>query len=452
MNTFSDSMIDYALSLKYEELSQKTVHDAKCRVLDTLGGALAAYTAPPVRIAWQLASPIAGGFGARVWGSMTLTTPELAAFANGVMLRYLDLNDTHRTLDGTHPSDNLSGLLAVAEAMGCGGRDLIVTLTIAYEIQARFADSVSFNDIGWDQPVVGVMACAMGAGRLLGLSRTQMNHALALAVIPNLCTFQTRAGELSMWKACAAANGARQGVFAALMASKGMTGPSDPLDGVYGLWAMTVGKRVEMKPFARGDETFAISQSNLKKHPVRDSCQLPVDTALDLYKKTRGQEIETLRIETYRSAYKGAVEDPELWAPQTRETADHSMPVSVATVLLDGGITPDSFYKKRFLDDDVLGLVKRTKVEVIDDFTKQAPGVRNCRMEAAKRDGTKHVAHLKLTLEDIARGLTDTEIENKITNLTYNILPDEARRRLFKICWELESIENVSKVVDQLKI
>ena len=339
MSNTTDRMVDFALELRYDELPDAALHHLKRRVIDTLGGALAAYTAPTVRIARKIALPVSGDSGARIWGSLRRTSPDMAAFVNGCALRYLDINDTHRTVDGSHPSDNLGGVMAVAEMLGSSGKDLMLAMVISYELQCRFVDSVPFNDAGWDQPVPGVMACALACGRLLGLSRKQMHEALALSIIPNLSTYQTRAGELSMWKGCAAANGARQGVFAALLAAHGMTGPSEPFDGVFGLWNQTMGKSYEIKPFARGkDGLYAVAQSNIKKYPVRDSCQLAVDAARILRGKLNGRVVSALQIETYKSAYKGAVEDPELWAPRTRETADHSMLVSIAVTLLDGSV------------------------------------------------------------------------------------------------------------------
>jgi 2-methylcitrate dehydratase len=370
------------------------------------------------------------------------------------MLRYLDLNDTHRTIDGSHPSDNLSGLVAVAEMRGASGRDLLLALTVSYEIQCRFVDSVPFNDAGWDQPVPGVMACALAAGRLIGLSREQLHHALSLAIIPNLSTYQSRAGELSMWKGCAAANGARQGVFAALLAEQGMAGPYEPFDGVFGLWKQTMGKPYQIKPFATRENglAFAITQTNLKKYPVRDSCQLPADTAHKLRSEIAGAEIAELKIETYRSAYKGAVEDPELWAPKTRETADHSMPVTAAVMLVDGAITPDSFNAERFKAADVLRLIGRTKVTVLDEFTRAAPGVRNCRMSASLSDGRTATAHLAWTQADIARGLSDAEVEDKFRRLTRDVLTPARCRSLLDLLWTLETVADVSEVVDHLAI
>jgi 2-methylcitrate dehydratase len=453
MSGLEGRMVDYALALAYGDLPEKAIHHAKRRVIDTLGAALAAYTAPPVRIARKLALPVARERGSRVWGSLVRTSPDMAAFVNGCMLRYLDINDTYRTLDGSHPSDNLGGVLAVAEMLGASGKDFLAALVVSYELQCRFVDSVPFNDAGWDQPVPGVMACALGCGRLLGLSRAEMHEALALAIIPNLCTYQARAGELSMWKGCASANGARQGVFAALLAAEGMTGPSEPFDGVFGLWKQTMDRPYEIKPFATGkDGAYAVAQSNIKKYPVRDSCQLPVDTARAARVKLASKEIASIRVETYRSAYKGAVEDPELWAPKTRETADHSMLVAIVVTLLDGTITPDTFNSERFKHPEVLELIKRTKVEVLEEFTKQAPGVRNCRVTVTAADGSTHVGHLKWTTEDIERGLSDAEIEDKFNALNRDIMPASERRALLDYLWRLDEVADVRMLVDRLRV
>ena len=454
MGALEDRMIDYTLDLDVRALPAAILHQAKRRVIDTFGAALAAYTAPPAQMARKLALPVVGPFGARVWGSLVKTTPDLAAFANGVMVRYLDINDTHRTLDGAHPSDNLSGLLAVAEAIGASGLDLIQALVISYEIQCRFVDSVPFNAAGWDQPVPGVMTCALAAGRLLGLTRAELQSALALAIIPNLSTYQTRAGELSMWKGCAGANGARQGVFAALLAREGMVGPYEPFDGVFGLWKQTMGKEHEVKPFATvaNGLAFGITETNIKRHPVRDSCQLPSDTALALRRKLNPSDIAKVRIETYRSAYFGAVEDPELWAPKTRETADHSMPVTVAMILIDGAITPATFSTERFKAQDVLSLIGRTTVDVSDEFTRAAPGVRNCRITATMKDGATHQAQIGWTREDIARGLSDAEVEEKFAGLTRDVMTAPRCRALLDLLWKLETVDNVSTVVDRLGV
>ena len=444
-------MVDLAAGLEYEHLPEAAVHAAKARLIDSMGVAIAALDAPPVRASSRIAQPTTGRYRARLLGAGTATTPDMAAFVNGTMVRYLDFNDAYRTLDASHPSDNLPGVLAMTEALGAGGRDFILALGISYEIQCRFTDDVPFNDAGWDQPVVGAMACALACGRLLGLDRAQLAEAVALASVPFLCTYQTRAGELSMWKGCAGPNGARNGIFAALLAAEGLTGPYHPFEGVFGIWNQTTGRPFEVSLPPPGPmSTCGLMQTNIKTYPVRDSCQLPIDTALDLRAKIGASDIASLHISTYRSAYEGAVKDPELWAPGTRETADHSMPFSVAAALLDGVVTPDTFEESRFLNADVLSLIGRTDIEVSVDYSRQTPGLRNCLIEATARDGSRVTAHRTLSQAQIERGIDDADLVAKFHRCAQTRMDETRRGRFLELAWSLEEQRDVGTLVDTL--
>ena len=452
LSPLESRLIDYATSLELSELSDIGIEQTKRRIADTIGGAIGAYAMEAPRIARVVAPAISSGPSARVWGSLARTTPEAAAFANGTMLRYLDINDTHRTVDGSHPSDNIGGLVATVESLSLSGRDLLLATAISYEIQCRFVDVVPFNTNGWDQPVPGVMAMALAAGRLMGLDRDALRNALSLAVVPNLCTYQTRAGELSMWKGAAGANGARQGIFAARLAAEGMTGPYEAFDGIFGLWNQTVGKPYELPKLARKGGTFGVQQTNIKMYPVRDSCQLPVNIAQALRIKVAANDIASLRITTYKSAYKGAVEDPELWAPKTRETADHSMLIAVAIGLIDGTLTPETFENGRFLDSDVLSLIGRTEVVVSDKFSSLTPGVRTCRLEAVDNTGATHVVEQALTAKDIEVGPSDGEVKQKFMDLTGRMMPQSASEALFSALMELENHETLDEIIHLTRI
>ena len=444
-------MVDFAAGLEFGHLPEAAVHAAKARLIDSMGVAIGALDAPPVRASSRIAQPTTGRYRARVLGTGTATTPDMAAFVNGTMVRYLDFNDAYRTLDASHPSDNLPGVLAMTEALGASGRDFILALAISYEIQCRFTDDVPFNDAGWDQPVVGAMACALASGRLLGLEPAQLAEAVALASVPFLCTYQTRAGELSMWKGCAGPNGARNGIFAATLAAEGLTGPYHPFEGVFGIWNQTTGKPFEVNLPPPGPmSSCGLMQTNIKTYPVRDSCQLPIDTALDLRAKIDASDIASLHVSTYRSAYEGAVKDPELWAPQTRETADHSMPFSVAAALLDGFVTPGTFEESRFLDADVLSLIGRTEIEVSDDYSRQTPGRRNCLIEATRHDGSQVTAHRTLSQAQIELGIDDADLVTKFHLCARNHMDDARRQRFLELAWRLEEQDDVGALVDTL--
>ncbi len=447
-------IVEFAASTRFEDLPAQAVRAAQMRVLDSIGVAIAAWDAPPSRIARKLAQPTSGPMAARVWGVQTRTTVDMAAFANGVMVRYLDLNDAWRTRDAHHPSDYLPGILAVAEACGRSGRDFITALAVAYEIMCRFTDVVPLNGVGWDQPVTGVMGTAMGAGLLLGLDREALQHAIALAITPNLCTYQTRSGELSMWKGCAGPNGARNGVFAAQLAAEGLTGPYECFDGVFGFWNQTQQgeRRYVPLPDGSADWRWGVFQTNIKTYPVRDSCQLPIMTALKLRAQLDPAAIRSLRIDTYKSAWEGAVKDRELWAPRTRETADHSMLFSVVCTLIDGELSIHSFERERFLDADVLDLIGRTEVVVLDEFTRATPGERKCRITATLADGRTVSADHMVTLAQIEAGMSDQDLEQKFVECTRGIFDEKRQVQVIEATRNLATAGRVDDLIDLIRV
>src|SRR3979411_1863652 len=106
---------------------------------------------------------------------------------------------------------------------------------VGYEIQRALHDALRVMTKGFDHAFYPAVASAAAAAKILGADRAQMINALALAVPPNRPLAVTRRGQLSMWKGVAEANGARNGLFAALLARAGMTGPDRPFEGALGL-------------------------------------------------------------------------------------------------------------------------------------------------------------------------------------------------------------------------
>ena len=197
---------------------------------------------------------------------------------------------------------------------------------------------------------------------------------------------------------------------------------------------------------------FRIGRTNIKTYPVRDSCQLVATTAKELRNQVSSQEIQSLHVKTVASSYKWAVEPKELWAPKTRETADHSIPFTIAAVLIDGDINPQTFSRGRFLDQDVLDLLGRMQVEADPEFTKQTPGVRNCLIEATTKAGEKKVSHGVLTADQIEKGKTDEEINDKFFGLARDVLTPRQIDDTLNLLWDLENLDDASRIIDNLQI
>src|SRR5690242_2824298 len=207
-------LAQYAFDLRFEDLPPKTVHEVKRRFIDSLGCAMGAISGDPGRIARTLAKSVTSDEPATVIGTRHRSSPEWAAFSNGVHFRYLDYNDTYLSLEPAHPSDNIAAVLAAGEPAGASGRDLITATVLSYEIQCRLCDAASIRARGWDHVTYGSFSTSLAAGKLLGLSVEQLTHAQGLAGVPNNAMRQTRVGMLSHWKGCAFANASRNGVFA----------------------------------------------------------------------------------------------------------------------------------------------------------------------------------------------------------------------------------------------
>ena len=287
----------------------------------------------------------------------------------------------------------------------------------------------------------------------MGLEKEKLIHAISLANIPNLSTYQTRAGELSMWKGCAGPNGARNGVFAARLAREGMSGPFNAFEGIFGVWNQTLnGKKFDIQlPNFSGKWDWGIEQTNIKTHAVRDSCQLPIFTAIELREKLDGKKISSLKIETYKSAWDGAVKDPELWSPKTRETADHSMLFSVACAIADGKVVPDSFEESRFLDADIIDIIKHCEVNVLDEFSSATPDQRNCRITATTKEGEKITAHRIVTLEEIKKGMPKEQIVEKFKENTERFYKSNQQDKIVDTIMDIDNNSNLKSFSEIFK-
>ncbi len=385
MDATTERLVDYARGTRYEDIAPDVVAACKDRILDTLGCVAGAYGHPTSAAVRKFAARYQMDTPATILGDGTQAAPEMAAFANGVMLRLLDMSDTYRLKAGGHPSDIMSAALAAAEIGGADGKALITAICIGYEVYCGCCDAIDLNSMGWDQPVYGVAASALAAGRLLGLDRAQMGHALALALVPNMATYQTRQGELSVWKGCAGANGARNGLFAALLAQAGITGPDKPIEGACGLWDI-VG-RFDW-PLQPGTPPARIARTNLKCFPICYHGQTAVWTALGLRDRVRPEAIETVEVATYRTAFRMMANDPTRWAPKTHETADHSLPYVVGTALLEGTVDDGAFTADALHAPAITALMKKIAVVEDDALTAQHPDKYPCRITVRLSDGS----------------------------------------------------------------
>src|SRR5947208_11811580 len=172
----ANRLADYACQLRYEDLPASVVHEVKRRFIDSLATAVGAMDSAAYDIARRCALRVQSDPGASLLGGGRSST-EWATFVNGLLIRYLDYNDTYLSLEPAHPSDNLAAVLAVGEAAGANGRDLITAAVLAYEVQCRLCDAASLRKSGWDHVTYGALSSCAAACKLLGLDAVRTTHA-----------------------------------------------------------------------------------------------------------------------------------------------------------------------------------------------------------------------------------------------------------------------------------
>ena len=384
MDRIITEIADFAASLAFGDLPAEVVHAAKQRLIDSLGCAIGGHRCDAAAMGRRIAE---GAVPAAHQGCIIAfgepATAEAAAFVNTAMIRYLDFNDT---VQGGHPSDSLGGIFALAEAAGADGSRLITAMVVAYETATRLIAPTRLRDRGWDQGFFIGIATAASVGSLLRLPADAIAQAIAIVTVANVPLRNTRAGNLSLWKGAATAFACRNGVFSALLAAEGMTGPEAAFSGRHGVFEQITGP-IELEPFGA---RFITPLVGLKYWPVENSAQAGVWAALKLRETVPLAQIAAIDIATHHAAWHEIGSEPAKWDPQTRETADHSLPYIFARALVDGRITVASFDRTAYLDPALRPIMAKTTVRPDAAIEALYPGKVVLRVTATDRAGRAH--------------------------------------------------------------
>lgn len=449
MTTLVEQLSTYAAKLRYQDLPADVVHQAKRLIIDSVGCALGGYWSEPARIARDVASTVRSSEPVSVIGSGERTSVDLATFANGVMLRFLDFNDGYTsTGESGHPSDSIAAVLSTAELRRRDGREAIAATVLAYEVFCRVCDEVDLKPLGFDHVTVGGMASTAAAARLFGLSEQEIAQAFNLDIAPNVALYQTRIGQVSMWKGCGYANASRNAVFAVMLAARGMTGPSLIFEGVGGYFKAVTRKPFQLAHLGGSDHSYKIMESSIKRFPLGQYAQTVVEAALELRDKVRTpEEIAEIRIETVTTAIRLMAGDADKWAPATRETADHSMPYTVAVALIHGSVEEKHFGDEYLRDPHILAMAKRVKVRATEEADRRMPEAMLCRMDLVTTSGEIHKAVVEYHRGHWKNPMSDAEVEGKFRKLAAAVLKDEQAERLLEALWKLDELADAGEIV-----
>jgi 2-methylcitrate dehydratase len=449
--TLAHRLATYAAGLTFEKLTKEAVHETKRRVIDSFATAVGAMPSDAYAIARKCAARVSSNPGASVLGGGR-SSVEWATFVNGLLIRYLDFNDTYLSKEPAHPSDNLAAVFAVGEAVGAGGRELITAAVLAYEIQCRFCDAASLRKHGVDHVTYGAISAAVAAGKLMNLDVPRLTHTVGLAGVCNVALRQTRSGELSEWKGCAFANAARNGVFAATLAAEGLSGPSPIFEGDLGFFKLVSREPFDPAPFGAefgNQDGFMINKTYIKFWPAEYHSQSAIDAAIQIREELRGDVsgVTAIDIDTFEASYNIIGKYPEAWTPKTRETADHSLPYCTAAALHDGDVYLESFDEKHFTDPALVAFTGRVKVNHDAKLDPRYPkGIPN-RITVTLSDGRKLVREVEFPRGHAGNPMTDAEVETKFRRTVEPRYGKAKADAILARCWDFENLTSVTELI-----
>ncbi|MFD1926785.1 MmgE/PrpD family protein [Sporosarcina siberiensis] len=448
------SLAEFAKGVTYESLSEPVVAEVKRRVIDTLACLMSGYEFDASTAARKLSYLYEKQGGASVIGTDKKVAVDYATFANGTAIRYLDYNDTYLSVEPLHPSDVIAPLFALAEERKISSKKLIAAIAAAYEVGVNFCDSASLKSNGWDHVNYITVATVVGGANLLDFTTEQTEQALALAIVPHAAMRQTRNGEISMWKAAAAANAARNAVFAIQLAECGMKGPFEPFEGTMGMNYQMLAQKLDAEAVGKKFENVVSPEGILKTYvknwAVEYMTQSAIEAALTLYEQIdSADDIEQVHIETFQMAYDILAKDEQKWAPETRETADHSLPFIVMAALEDGGINLDTFSPERLSVEKTLSRLKSIMtIEVTDEMNAGYPDGNPNRITLLMKDGRKLVEIVKHPAGHSGNPFSDEKIEEKFFRLTQNFITEEQQIKGLNILKDFENLTDYEELVN----
>ncbi|WP_442793679.1 MmgE/PrpD family protein [Paraburkholderia sp. ZP32-5] len=445
----AERLADYTYSLTYDDLDPATIEAVKTHLADALGCGVAALKQRPVEIAREVALADSGGNGtSTVMGTSARTSPALAAFANGAAIRYYDLNDVYAGKEIGHPSDNATACLAQGEAQKAHGRDVILAIAIAYEIDCRLMDGASASSRGWDHPIYSLPAAALASGKLMKLTPAQLTQAVNIAINGHIALNQTRVQTMSNWKGLADADATRNGVFAAELARGGITGPSPIFEGEAGLFKQVTGPfTVDTSAFGNKTQRFKIRDCAVKFYPAQVLTQTAIIAGIDVAKQVGDlSRITAIEIRTSQQGRFTAGLDKEKWAPASSETADHSLPYVTVRAMLDGDIGLNSYRQEALHDPKALALMKRTTVVADPELTKLFPKYYVTVVTATLDNGKTYSKRVDDVPGFATHPMTRADFEVKFHKNADDVIGAQQANAALALLWDFENLDDISKL------
>ena len=471
MPTITQKIAHWACNLKYADLPPDAIDAAKRFLYDTLGCAIGGYQVHDCKMFLEHYRSLGQPGDCTVVGAGDKMNVVAASMLNALMTRAMDYNDIYWKQDPSHPSDLASAPLAIAEWKHMSGQDLILGLVLGWDITMRLCHIglPGIRERGWHHATLMGYAAPVVAGKMLGLTAEQMQHAIGIASCHSFTLGCAVAGKLTMMKNTVSPMATRDGVEAALLAQRGYTGPEGVIEGKEGMehclgegwdysWItdkLPGGTGVSPVNNTGGTPVpqneghgWMITQCGMKSFPIEALMHSPVSSTLHLVKEhgLTPENIKEIRIDSISRAA-DILSDPAKYKPESKESADHSLPYCIAAAVTDGMVTPKQFKDDRLWDERLRAQMRKVKVVANDEFERAFPAKQCTRVTITTTDGRELVNERDIPKGDPRDPMTLEELEIKFDALASPVMSDSRRAALKYCVFSLEKLDDVGQLM-----
>ena len=441
--SISRQISEFAVNLKYSDLPIEVVHEVKRYLYDSVGCAFGGYHTKDVNILRDIYTNMGGKKEATLFGFGDKIPAVNATLINSLMIRALDFNDIYWKEDPSHPSDIIPAALSVGEMVGASMEDVIVAIVLAYEFEQRLCEFAvpGVRERKWHHATLTQFVSPIAAGKILNLTVDQMVNAIGISGSHNHTIGCPTAGKLTMMKNTVDPMAVQAGVFAALMAQKGYTGTEAVFEGKEGFMDCFFGWDVKTQQVSpapmRGRESiaewewdlsklignlgksFKILECSMKAFPTEALTHTHISAALKVVteNKISYDQIEQVTVTTIARAC-DILFDPHKYRPESRETADHSLPYCIAAALVDHKITTASFSEEKLKDPRIWEVIDKIKGVASEEFEKMFPAKQPSKVVVRTKNGKEFSEYLEYPKGDPREPMTMEDLENKFEGLS----------------------------------
>jgi len=452
--TVTAAMSQWAAGLKFDDLSQDAIYQAKRFLLDSVGCALGGYQQHDVTIALEVLDEIAGPGKATVIGTGKSMDVVSASLANALMIRCMDYNDIYWKQDPSHPSDIFPAAMGCCERAGGDGRELIVGLVLGHEFEMRLCEAAfpGIRERGWHHATLTAFVSPIVAARMLHLDCSKMQHAIGISASARATLGAVTAGKLTMMKNTVDPMATQSGVLAALLAERGYSGPEHVIDGKEGL-VHCFGPEWKLNILTDGlGESWRITQCGMKAFPTEALTHTPISATLALVKDNDLKPNDIAKVHI-RTTARGAdiLSDASKYDPHTKETADHSLPYVIAAAIAERQVTPLQFTMEKIMDPTIREQLNKIVVVADAEIEKVFPALQRVVVTIQTTDGREFSKQLDYPKGDPRNPLTDKEVEEKFEALADPVMTPAARRRAMDAIWNLDKQASVTELMKLFK-